>query len=499
MKKALIALLIIAAIGVGGYIGVKLAMNTGGGGGSAGNDKIRQGVEDVIKDDDYIAAETETRGRMIEEYLYDAADKGVTDSSGNTIVKESIERDEENDLCLYVDTDGGFNVIQYARDDSFELEEDFSAGGGNGDISDTNGVILFGLDEPDSASAKNQERVAQQLRDQGSDCEIDTDVTVEEYKTELAGHNYVIIRTHGSMLNYGYGLKNQSSTKVPVLCTKEEITSSNLKAYDDDIKSQRIAKVTVIADPKTGATEQCYWIMPSFFYEYYGSEGLEGTYIHMGNCCGFGSSHTVNGDVDYTLADAFLSCGADAVTGFYNEVFSGYGTDMICSIMSSMFAGDTLEEAVDTAMRKYGSDDREYASKKGWLNTDSPYYKSATEKLNKGTARIIIYGDRNLTFYFMPTLQVVGSWIDMEKREEYGDGLLWDDEVRFFEDGTGELARSGGVERFNYTVSGPEVTINIIDGEPRTYYGYISDDNTTLTIHYLDEYNDSYQEFIYQW
>ena len=519
MKKYLALLLVAAAIfggilafmdqdGDPGHGGSNPPAAGSGGAGGAGSNEIQAGVQRTIEDKSFEEADEETRGQLVEAYLNEAADSGTTDDKGNTIVKESIQRDEKNKLCLYVDTDGGLNIVQYGRDDSYttgetQFREDFS----DMKVKDTRGIILFGLDGPDSNRAQEQEAIAEQLRQNGSDCGIDTSVTVSEYKTNMAGYDYIILRTHGSMLNYGYGLRNESSDKVPVLCTLEEINAGNLEEYSEDIREQRIAKVTVIVDEKTRATKQYYWIMPSFFMEYYEGGELDGSYVHMGNCCGFGCSQDGDGSVDYTLADVLLFCGADAVTGFYNSVFTYYGSDMISTIMSNMLSGKTLEEAVDAARRAHGEDDGVYAEKQGWLNTGSPYYESTRKKLDSGVARIIIEGDPQKSFApVIPeepekpvevpdepaapkTYQIVGEWIDLARREELGDALLWDDEIVFSNDGSGYIAQSGGATEFLYTLD-EEGVVYITTFNGNEYQGKISDDNTTLTVLYQDEFND---------
>lgn len=490
---------------------------TQSGSGSAGDD-IRAGVERTVGEKSFAEADTETRGRIVEEYLHEAAEKGTTDQKGNKIVAESIERDEESGLCLYVDTDGGLNIVRYGQDDSYttgdtQFTDDYPGTG----VTDARGILLYGLDAPGSRSAQDQEAAAERLRQQGSDCEIDTSVTVAEYRSNMQGYDYIIIRTHGSMFSYSYGVRNSSSDRVPVLCTLEEITSSNLTEYAEDIREQRIAKVTVITDEETNATRQQYWILPSFFTEYYGGGGLEGAYVHIGSCKGFGCMQDGDGSIDFALADALISCGADAVTGFYNTVFTYYGSDMIATIMSHMLAGETLGEAVLAAESAHGDTDEVYAQNRGWLDQSSPYYKSTREKLDKGAAWLVICGDADKRFARTEpevpeepeepevpeepaatgSYEVVGEWIDLAKREELGDQLLWDDKIVFSYDGSGYIAQSGGAIEFLYTFDENGVVyIETFNGN--IYQGKISEDNTTLRVLYQDEFNDYEVDYTYQ-
>lgn len=480
MKK-LIAFAVIAGLIAGyfSYDGTGIPIPS-----KQGSDEIRKGIQKVTEEEQFVEGDRETRGRVIEQYLRDAAEEERKDADGNTIVPDSIELDEGNDSCIYTDTGGGINVIKYETDDSYMVE-------GTYDeplmeltpSSDAKGKVLYALDDPGSSTAQMCEKLIGEFRDQGSECEFDDEVTVEDLKTSLSGNDYVVINTHGSMIGYGYGFANESSNKVPVICLDEEITDTNRADYAADISEQRIAKVTVIDEDAPGGTANKYWVMPSFFTKYYGDNGLEGTYVHMGCCYGFGGSRDENGGEDRAMADAFLSCGARAVTGYFNSVFTYYDYCMLSDIMSGLLGGQTLQEAVVVACLEHGGDDRDFANDQGWLDPSYAHYDKVVEKFEEGSAYLIIAGENYMQFAGSPAgytepepedqdetegdgsvpddylpdepdaeFDVVGLWID-EKRRNGSEDVLWDDSLEFFEDGTGIVALSGGAEHFDYTLA----------------------------------------------
>jgi len=386
-------------------IGITLSTfsgNKGPGNGKGNDNSIELGLEKVIESDDYKGSDYEQKGDKIKEYLDDAAERGNTDNDGNTIVPDSVYIDEGSSTCIYTDSEGGINVIQYVSEESYtdgdsgSVKRSLKEASG---IKDTKGIVLFGLGDPGTKLEEASQSLVNDLNSNGSSCGYDDYVTVKDYKACLKDNDYVIIDSHGSMLNYGYGFKNESEDIVPVICTNEDIDNKNKKEYEDDIKEQRVAKVKVIDEDEPDGTSDKYWIMPSFFKKHYKSNGLNGSYIHVGTCFSFGGAMLDNSaSEDHALADSLISCGASAVTGYYNSVFSFYDYNMIHEIMDGLLTGSDLDDAVNTAKHVYGEDDEDFAIQQGWLDQDSPYLESADEKIENGIAYIVIKGDNDFNF-----------------------------------------------------------------------------------------------------
>lgn len=464
---------------------------------------ISDGLNEIMSEDDFRNSDPDVRAEMIEKYLYDAADNERTDEDGNTIVRDSIEEDEADDAYIYTDSDGGINVVKYEEDDAhlerkgvskYETPEE------NPVVRDTEGILLYALDRGGSQFEKDCKSFVDDLKTQGSECEMDSDVTVKDYETSLEGNDYVIIESHGSMLNYGYGFKNESSEIVPVICTREDITEANKQQYAEDISEQRVAKVTVLDKEEPGGTAYRYWILPSFFTKHYSSDKLDGTYVHMGNCCGFGSESRDNSDgEDHALANSFTSCGASAVTGYYNSVFTMYDSGMSRVIMGELLSGNDLDDAVDSAKEEYGDDDKEYAKKQGWLDPASECYPSASEKIEDGTAYIVIKGDDDFNFRDSESTSdreeneppgakgagyIIGEWVAYDE-DLPEDDLIGPQRLVFNDDLTGYTYFRAGSFEFTYEQD-DDGTVRFTDNtiSHQEYKVIIDDDNQALTLYY---------------
>lgn len=470
------------------------------------NDDIYNGISELAESEEFRESDKEIRGEAVEEYLLSAADEETTDGVGNTIIRESVERDDDSGACVYTDSSGAINVVQYERNMSYMDGEKNTMQSIDTPIAgETKGLMLYGLDNADSDLYKESSAIVERLQKKGSECAVDKDVTVEDYMTEIKGYDYVIINTHGNMLSYDYGFKNESADKVPVLCTMEDITASNIIEYEEDIREQRVVKTTIIENKETGETAQKYWVMPSFFKKYYSGSSLDGVYVHIGSCYSFGGNIDSSDSEDFEMADAFLQAGARAVTGYYNSVFTYYDYAMIENILNQLFEGNSLSVAVEESQKRYGRTDEEFAMKEGWMNSDSPNRESAQNKLEGSIAHMVVYGDKNMTFLKneekseMSSQSIVGTWIDIEKRERLKDNLLWDDSVVFNADGSGSIAHDGGAITFNYeiqndstvlctsftgsqfvcTISGDTLITNgddVINGQKFVYQGKKDDD-----------------------
>ena len=480
--------------------------------GSVRGGVIEGEIDEIMRRDDFRKAGLKKRSREIGKYLYDAEKAGKTDGDGNTIVPGSVVKDTGSGSFIYTDSDGGLHVVKYQEDDTptqgdDETEPPEPEPEPGQTVRDTKGLLLYALDGGGSQLEEESKALVDDLNDKGSECEMDVDVTVEDYQTSLADKDYVILTTHGSMLRYGYGFANESADKVPVLCTEEDITDANRQEYAEDITEQRIAQVKVIDEEEPDGVADQYWIMPSFFQKHYGKDGLDGAYVHMGSCFGFGGAWDNEAGEDHALAESFLSCGAEAVTGYCNSVFTYYDFGMTDVIMDRLLSGSDLNSAVDAAKETYGEDDRAYAAMKGWLEPDHPYYDSTMEKIGEGVAYLVIDGDP--AFNFLTTGDTgdakgsgypVGEWVADDGSSDM-DGLIVS-KVVFNPDLTGYTVFSSGSFEFEYTIDDDGAIVfrddtaqhreykAVIDesGEERTLTLYDPDGGSEL--YYFDKFPD---------
>lgn len=193
--------------------------------------------------------------------------------------------------------------------------------------------------------------------------EIDYYCTVEDFKTGLAGYNITIIEEHGY---YDYA-------KTPMICTREE--ANNISLYSDDVQDHRIVSVK-----ETKFATSYWWIYPSFFEYYYENDKLDGTIIWIGSCHGYENSD---------LADAFVRCGAEAVIGFDDSVYTVYDYCLHTAFVYSLMNGDKASEALSFAKDLFKSKDTDFYDAVGgsvkWYNLEGQlkqHFSSARAQIN---------------------------------------------------------------------------------------------------------------------
>lgn len=157
--------------------------------------------------------------------------------------------------------------------------------------------------------------------------DIDTSVTVSDLKNIGAEYDIVCFSGHGSFCNGS-----------PVMCLTEKVTAENRQLYAEDLKNGSIA--TVLCQGSL-----YYWVFPSLFSEAYSSDGLDGKFIFIQCCEGFGTGGVEN----RSFADAMISSGADAVAGFCNSVNTEYGRQFMKACINDYLSGETAAQAYEKA------------------------------------------------------------------------------------------------------------------------------------------------------
>ena len=61
--------------------------------------------------------------------------------------------------------------------------------------------------------------------------------------------------------------------------------------------------------------------------------------------------------MDRSIADALLNGGAEAVVGYINNVYSVYSRSMLWAMVNRMLGGDTVQQAMEFALDRYGEND----------------------------------------------------------------------------------------------------------------------------------------------
>lgn len=164
--------------------------------------------------------------------------------------------------------------------------------------------------------------------------------TVDEYKTLLLDSRVVVISSHGGVYLNIY----------PSVLLTESVTDTKLSLYESDLQADRVG---IYYDPNqvVHLGPGTFALLPKFFEQYYSGNRLNGAYVHLGICSGFGKS----GNVNTLLAAKFTASGASAVTGYYKDVYIPYDHGMIKSIARNLADGNSLQSAVNSAKSVQGN------------------------------------------------------------------------------------------------------------------------------------------------
>ncbi|MDR2523542.1 MAG: hypothetical protein LBC93_07595 [Synergistaceae bacterium] len=138
--------------------------------------------------------------------------------------------------------------------------------------------------------------------------------TIDGFKN-LSGYGIVIISSHGGVVD-----------EVPVICTGVSSPDSKQKK-DMDAKLLKPTSEGIAVTPK--------------FITHYNAGGKSNGIVHLGLCQGLGVTGTPNNK----LADAFLSVGFAAVTGYTHTVKNSYEVHCSETLIKEMIAGKTLKQA----------------------------------------------------------------------------------------------------------------------------------------------------------
>ena len=210
------------------------------------------------------------------------------------------------------------------------------------------GLCLYALQE-DDVSHEEAEGYCDVWRDLGADVTLDLDITIAELKTELKGYDFVHFLTHGD-----FEYDNS------YICTYDEINWDEYETYYADALAD---ESLVLYDDNTLA------VGPKFFRDNYGGGQLDGAAIGLGECYGFGADTAL----DFDLADAFTSCGAECVVGFHDPVDARYTDEFMIQYFSKMLSGKSAGVAYDECVDEVGADEKDFCEKHSYPVYPGPY------------------------------------------------------------------------------------------------------------------------------
>ncbi len=325
-------------------------------------EKIGKSVTQITDDDSYIEKSVTERKDVIVDELEKLEDEGLINT--DTIVYQ-----EDNEMIWYEWGDGysaGIMLSEFGEGvsgnadpnifvtkwnsqdtslpDEIESKIDFSHPNypfKESDVVNLNlkAKYMFGLCEKTDTNSGHYQFLSMYSDNKAAwdknylSTEIDDECTVDDFKTGLCGYDIVVIEEHG---NFNYA-------GTTMVCTLEEV--KDISRYKDDLKNKYIATI------RTSDGKNCYWIYPSFFEHYYGNNKLENTIIWLGCCHGYQNSDLVN---------AFESCGAEAVIGFTESVYTAYDYLMHTGFVYSLMWGDNVADALYFSKELFRHSDNEF-------------------------------------------------------------------------------------------------------------------------------------------
>ena len=300
-------------------------------------------LSELILSADYASEDTQTKAQLALALLEELEDDGE-------IAEESIEYDEDEQIICYCYADGSYGAVMLE-----DIAEDVAGTGTDDFVSeyDENGLIVnynripefdvsgspyedeysvlimygFGYEDIQALLEEDEQRWSEGYLS----VDLETECTVEKFRTMLAGYDYISIQLHG-LLYY------DKST----ILLQEKADSCDMEMWLD-----RTLNLVGVVNMNDGTKR--YFLTGEFFSFYYDDdEELDNTIVWIGSCSGF---------YEDSLVEGFSKGGAEAVIGCTETVNCNYGCYMQDAFMYSLLCGNTVGESLEFAKSMLGEND----------------------------------------------------------------------------------------------------------------------------------------------
>ena len=161
------------------------------------------------------------------------------------------------------------------------------------------------------------------------------DATVADFRS-LDDPTVVVVNSHGGLYD-----------GTPVICLEEQTTSSKNQTYQSLLSKKYIGTYG-----GTFFKHSKYMILPDFFSGIYGSDGLDGSLVHL--CC----CDALSND---QLANALLAAGAETVSGYTASVQTTYDRSCTTAYFRSLMEGKSVAVAYTDATNAVNGKQDTYA------------------------------------------------------------------------------------------------------------------------------------------
>lgn len=321
----------------------------------------------------------------------DAAADRLDDLADQALIRaDSIYYDAENRMYTFTYACGvwGGLMLDQPADDSEQFalpltEQGLDALAGTNDTL-ASAIIYYAFDDTvNSTRYPYYVQMAGFWNEVGLDTTLDSDVTVRDMR-RMNNYDLCILSAHGAYYTYSYRYAFfwEKVESAPIIILMEESNLWKDLLYSIDLLCHRVIKIN-----------GQYCLLPSFFTANYPFGQLEGTIVFSETCDFLGFEPYI----DFSLSEALLNAGADAVVGYVNTVYTIYSRNLVWATVNQLIMGRTIQESLQYAISVYGTDDVSWYLSQGGLMPHSP------------TAYPVLGGDRtaslySLSGYFAPTL-----------------------------------------------------------------------------------------------
>ncbi|WP_446898498.1 Ig-like domain-containing protein [Clostridium sp. LBM24168] len=177
---------------------------------------------------------------------------------------------------------------------------------------------------------------------------------------DLGNYSAIIVHTHGGTTFAGNIFQKfyQKVVDSPLVTnmTGEIVTADTLKEHEKDLKTGRLAIVSV-----PGSNYRYYAVTP-FFIDSYNSN-INSTVVYGGFC---------DSAYDNTMKDVYLDKGAVAYLGFSNTVNSQYNNNVGKTLFNYLIDDNlSIKDAYEKTIEECGSNDGDLASFKLYTKNDN--------------------------------------------------------------------------------------------------------------------------------
>lgn len=313
-------------------------------------------LNDLIGSEDYQNLTTEEKLDKIVDALNALADQNP-DKGEAYVVKNSISYNEAAKSVSFVEAAGTYCYISLE-----EREEGINAGSQQGrddanlsyfdaeykDKVEGSVLILSAIYESEWENNEYYSVLCDAIESETSLTVTHETATLDHLRNDLSGNDFIVIECHG-YLDELYGVT------VPMIAAfgtvSDEQMTDELKS---DLVNHRVCKKYLT---QRGIAANYYVLTPLFFSYYYSDNKLQNSIVHLGSCEGFGDDlENQNGYMSYS----FIDCGADAVVGHINSVYTIYDRTLVFEELNSLMNSKTIGESLTDAEKKYGSSDKDF-------------------------------------------------------------------------------------------------------------------------------------------